>query len=133
MLRVLSQPKETHDDLESDHHDDRDLEDEHASIPRDVEHQHQRFLNALQLALERRIAIAEVKLRTQVVVDAIHRRVVPSGVRLVEEVKNRQDFSARRDALADETVQRADAVGDGSAALEQIDELARALKEIVND
>ena len=102
-------------------------------IARHVEDQFERLLDAAQLRFQRRITIDQVEFRAQVIIDAIHRGVVPRRIGLVEQMQNREHLGAGRDRLADEAMERAGAVGDGALFFEPIDQHIGAFEQRLDD
>src|SRR4029078_7481304 len=100
--RDLFQVKERDDDLQDDEHNHRPLQQHQAAIAGDVQDQLQRLLDAAQLQLQRLVAVDQVELGAKLVVDAIHARVVPGLVGLVEKVQDGEHLVAGADGGADE-------------------------------
>src|ERR1700685_4705073 len=111
-VKILqSEVADAQDHFEQNQQHHNDFEQYQAAIARDVKHQHQRVLDALQLAGQGGVAIDQIEFVAQGVVDEIHREVFPCRVGLVEQVEAGENFGARRNRLADEAMQRGNPIG----------------------
>jgi hypothetical protein len=119
--------------LEHDEQHDGHLEQHQASIARHIQHQLQRLLHAAQLELQRLVSVAEVELGAQLGVDAIHGRVVPGGVGLVQQVQHRQHLAAGAHRRADEPVQAPGAQRHRPLPLQPVDQRVGVHEHLLDD
>src|SRR5439155_23128693 len=72
--RLVQPPEQLDQDLEQDQQDDGHFQEPHTPVARDVEHELQRLAHSVQLLLHGGVAVDQIELGTQLVVNPVHRR-----------------------------------------------------------